>query len=65
MSPWVALTGEAGSMTSNDDSDIIGTKGLNTLGQQSLYGVPVTKLPYIEASRAPDSWFKAMDTVVE
>jgi acetyl esterase/lipase len=65
MSPWVKLSGTDGSMAFNDDSDIIGPLCVNYWGKQVLLGIPDSQLPYIEASRAPDSWFKAMDTVVE
>jgi hypothetical protein len=52
-------------MTSNDDSDIIGPKCINIWGNEVLDGVLDSQLPYIEASSAPDSWFKSVDTVVE
>lgn len=65
MSPWVQLTGTEGTLTSNDDSDIIGTKCINIWGKDVLEGVPDSWLPYVEASRAPEFWFKGVDTVVE
>jgi len=65
MSPWVSLTGDAGSMTSNDDNDIIGTKCINEWGHQVLEGVPDSQLPYIYPNKAPESWFKGIDTVVD
>ena len=52
-------------MTANDDSDIIGPKCINIWGNQVLDGIPDPQLPYIEASNAPDTWFKSLDTVVE
>jgi len=52
-------------MTSNDRNDIIGTKCINIWGHQVLDGVPDSQLPYIEAAKAPESWFKEMDTAVE
>jgi acetyl esterase/lipase len=65
MSPWVALTGTEGSMTSNEDSDIIGSKCINDWGSQILEGVPLSNIPYIEPSRAPEPWFKSLDTAVD
>jgi len=65
MSPWIALKGTGGSMTANDNSDIIGPKCINIWGNQILDGIPDSQLPYIEASNAPDTWFKSIDTVVE
>ena len=65
MSPWAALTGTEGSMTSNEGSDIIGTKCLNDWGRQILEGLPVSYLPYIEPIRAPETWFKSMNIAVD
>jgi acetyl esterase/lipase len=65
VSPWIALNGTEGSMTLNDDSDAISLKSFNDWGSQILKGVPESQLPYLEAIRAPTSWFKSMDTVVE
>jgi acetyl esterase/lipase len=65
MSPWVTLTGTEGSLTSNDGSDIIGPKCMNYWGRQVLEGVPMSYLPYIEPSQAPETWFKSMNTVVD
>jgi len=64
MSPWVLLTGAEGSMTSNDGNDIIGPKCINMWGHQVLDCVLDSQLPYIEAAKAPELWFKAMDTAV-
>jgi hypothetical protein len=52
-------------MTTNDVSDIIGPTCINIWGNEVLDGVPDSQLPYMEASSAPDSWFKSVDTVVE
>jgi len=65
MSPWVLLTGTDGSMTSNDDNDVIGSKAFNTLGRKVLEGVSESQLPYLEPISAPESWFEAIDTVAE
>jgi acetyl esterase/lipase len=65
MSPWVALTGTEGSMTSNDGSDIIGTKCINAWGKKILEGIPMSYLPYIEPIQAPEVWFKSLDTAVD
>lgn len=46
----------------NDDSDIIGPLCISDWGYQVFYGVPDSQLPYIEASRAPVSWFKSADS---
>ena len=65
MSPWVELTGYAGSMSSNDDSDILSTKCINDWGHMVLDGIPDSQLPYIEPIRASESWFKGIDAVIE
>ncbi|KAF8230747.1 alpha/beta-hydrolase [Tricholoma matsutake] len=65
MSPWVQLQGTEGSLTSNDDTDIIGTKCINTWGKNVLEGVPDSWLHYVEANRVPDSWFNSVDTVID
>ena len=65
MSPWVKLGGTDDSMTLNDDSDMLSSLCIDDWGRQVLHGIPDSQLPYIEASRAPDSWFKSMDTVVD
>ncbi|KAF8220915.1 alpha/beta-hydrolase [Tricholoma matsutake] len=65
MSPWVKLQGTEGSITSNDDCDVMGSKCISAWGKEVLEGVPDSWLPYVEATRAPDSWFKSVDTVVE
>lgn len=65
MSPWVLLTGTEGSMSSNDDSDMMGTRILNEWGRKVLEGVPDSQLTYVEPLRAPESWFRGIDSVVE
>ncbi|KAF8228020.1 alpha/beta-hydrolase [Tricholoma matsutake] len=65
MSPWVKLQGTEGNLTSNDGSDILSIKANNIHGKAVLEGVPDSWLPYVEASRVPDSWFKGVNTVVE
>ncbi|GLB44456.1 putative alpha beta hydrolase fold protein [Lyophyllum shimeji] len=65
MSPWVSLTGQTGSMLSNDSSDIIGIKCLTYWGREVLDGVSEDQRPYLEASRAPEAWFENLSTVVD
>jgi acetyl esterase/lipase len=65
MSPWIGTTGKEGSMGSNDGKDVIACKSINDWGQTFLNGVPHSQMPYVAASRAPASWFKAVDTTVE
>jgi acetyl esterase/lipase len=65
MSPWVSLSGQGGSLISNDNSDIIGTKCLAAWGPQVLHGIPDSQRPYIEAIKAPKTWFKTINKVVD
>jgi len=65
MSPWVLLTGTEGSMTSNGGKDIVSPTSINMWGHQVLDGIPDSQLPYVEATKAPESWFKEMDAAVE
>jgi hypothetical protein len=65
MSPWIATIGQEGSMTSNDGKDVVTCKSINDWGQQFLDGVPHSQLSYVAASRAPASWFRAIDTTME
>ncbi|KAG6848290.1 hypothetical protein H0H93_001481 [Arthromyces matolae] len=64
LSPWLAVTKE-GSMTTNDDSDIIGTDVLLYWGNTVLRAVPDKYSPYMEASTAPKDWFAKLSDVVE
>lgn len=65
MSPWVQFISKVeGSMAYNDDSDIMGPERLHSWGRQVLDGVPDSQLPYIEAVKAPEQWFKGINTVV-
>lgn len=65
MSPWVSLSGNGGSLVSNEGSDVASAKYLATWGRQVLEGIPDSQRPYIEAVRAPKSWFKNAKTVVD
>ncbi|KAF5377907.1 hypothetical protein D9615_006790 [Tricholomella constricta] len=65
MSPWVSLTGQTGSMLSNDDNDVIGVGCLTYWGCIVLDDVPEASRPYLEALRAPEGWFKDLDTAVQ
>lgn len=65
MSPWVSLSGRTGSIITNDSSDIIGVRSLPYWGSIVLDGVPEVHRLYIEAYRAPDAWFKDINSVVK
>ncbi|KAF5376725.1 hypothetical protein D9615_007807 [Tricholomella constricta] len=65
MSPWVSLTGETGSMITNDGHDVIGIDSLKYWGRVVLQGLTDAQRRYLEALHAPDDWFKELKTVVE
>ncbi|KAG5641211.1 hypothetical protein DXG03_005759 [Asterophora parasitica] len=65
MSPWVSLTGQGGSLITNDANDIIGLGCLTYWGRLVLDGVPENKRQYLEALRAPEGWFEKLDTIVD
>lgn len=65
MSPWISLSGQGGSLVSEDDNDIIGTKCIAEWSELVLDGIPDSQRPYIEAIKAPEAWFKNAKTVVD
>ncbi|KAF9467699.1 Alpha/Beta hydrolase protein [Collybia nuda] len=65
MSPWVSLSGEGGSLVSENDNDVVGTKCLAAWGRQVLAGIPDSQRPYIEAIKASKPWFSNLKTVVD
>jgi len=65
MSPWISLTGQTGSMLTNDSSDVIGIQSLTYWGRLVLDGVPEEYRPYLEAYYAPETWFEKLATVVD
>lgn len=62
MSPWVELTSHTGSMVTNNDCDMVGTRGLLEFGKIILSNVPTSSLPYAEAAHAPEGWFADAQT---
>lgn len=65
MSPWVSLTADTGSHAANNKSDVISARGLAYWGKAVLDGVPDSHRAYAEAAKAPESWFKGIDTLVD
>ncbi|TFK33638.1 Alpha/Beta hydrolase protein [Crucibulum laeve] len=65
MAPWVSLTAKTGSYLANSDSDVLSAKTWASLGDQILYNIPDSQLPYIDASLAPQAWFSGINSIVD
>ncbi|KAG6827221.1 hypothetical protein H0H92_012742 [Tricholoma furcatifolium] len=66
MSPWVSLTGDTGSHLENDSLDIVPAKSFGVFGRLMLEDIPSSSSlqVYLEASKAPNTWFKGVDELV-
>lgn len=64
MSPWVSLTGDTGSHSTNDGNDIMSAKTFAYTGRKVLAGVPESQLPYLEPGKTSDSWFAGIDQLI-
>ncbi|KAJ7199782.1 Alpha/Beta hydrolase protein [Mycena pura] len=65
ISPWVSLSGTSKSHRENDGRDIISRSSLTAMGAQILKDVPATDIAFIEAVRAPESWFDGVGRCVD
>ncbi|KAG5638084.1 hypothetical protein H0H81_001851 [Sphagnurus paluster] len=65
MSPWVSLTGDTGSHSANDNTDIVGAGTFGYCGRRVLESVPESLCVYLEASKVPMQWFHGIEDLVE
>ncbi|KAF7373556.1 Abhydrolase-3 domain-containing protein [Mycena sanguinolenta] len=65
ISPWTSLSANSKSHDENDGRDFLRHATLKDWGAQILAGVPDGDLPFAEAVRAPEDWFKGVDGLVE
>ncbi|KAF8182995.1 hypothetical protein K438DRAFT_1600081, partial [Mycena galopus ATCC 62051] len=64
-SPWVSLTAGTELMTEFDGIDFMSKTVVRDLGAQLLSEFPEADGPFAEPAKAPDSWFRGVDEVVE
>jgi len=65
MSPWISLTADSASHSENNGLDVLYPELLKLWGSNVLAGVPKSQNAYLEAVKAPESWFSGVDTVVD
>ncbi|KAJ7637934.1 Alpha/Beta hydrolase protein [Mycena polygramma] len=65
LSPWAALTADTESATDYDGIDILPKRRLAEMGQQILDGFPQSDDAFAQPAKAPEAWFKGMDSVVD
>jgi acetyl esterase/lipase len=65
ISPWTNLSADSKSHEENDGRDFLRHATLKDWGSQILAAVPDEDRPFAEAVRAPEEWFKGVDTLVE
>lgn len=65
MSPWMSFTVQTASAITNGVSDAIGDGVIASWGSHVLAGIPESQRPYLEAVKAPDTWFEKIGTVVD
>jgi acetyl esterase/lipase len=65
MSPWASFSGATTSHAINAKTDVVAPEVLTFCGRKALEGVPESFHVYLEASNAPDVWFKGAEEVVD
>jgi acetyl esterase/lipase len=64
MSPWVSLASDTTSFRENDKTDVMTSKVLSEWGTQVIAPVPESSHVYLEAVKAPESWFAGVNGLV-
>ncbi|KAJ3569975.1 hypothetical protein NP233_g4709 [Leucocoprinus birnbaumii] len=65
MSPWVSMTTDAPSYTSNSDSDVLPGYSWAYFGSNILATLPEDGKPYVEAIKAPAGWWAGVENIVK
>ncbi|KIY49133.1 alpha/beta-hydrolase [Fistulina hepatica ATCC 64428] len=65
ISPTVSLTADSASHFTNEGKDMLTRRLMHKMQDPVLKDVPETAIPYLEAAKAPESWFEGVDSIVD